>query len=1160
MSELREIPRISPTEGFITRSDEHILSSMLYQLQFGGIPEVETLVYNGTLLVQLANIPALDLILIQGYRNGNFVEFTIGTPSVPSDVYLDVATSELNWQTGLSPDVNSTYKVWYRYQGDSSTLRAQSPGSILRLLLESISFEFQHAYRFLEEIFNSGFIDTAVGLSLDYLTTIVLGTPYLYPDGTPTPRQQPSKSEGFITFYGSEGATISDDVVVTTDEESPRRYEPKNTPIPPIPVGSDSITVEFISIETGAIQNASVGLITVIEDEDKINGITSITNLTVFEQGSDLETDESLRNRAKSKFAEAGKGTIDAIRFALIAIPGVADAQVDDFTTIRSIERGNVNIMIVGDSIPISKGSALWTTIIETVDESKGAGIAPLISQPYIINVSLVAEIKTATFTTDNSALITKINSYINGLAVGGDVIYYQLLKLAQTLPNITDFTIHRFTFTNASNFGAGGSADRDPTPDFAEQWWNSGIHNNTQQNSVTITISDTEYIAQVFTPTNEWLSGITLFRKNDSSGSGGDRIIEIWEVDGTDEPQQKVRGSSTYAQITVLETDWEGASFADESANLQFPVPVHLDTTKNYAIIVYKTGVTDDTSLMDATDSANDTRTSADSGASWTANLDTHDLQYVLHFSGEYKSAQSFTFRTNIVKFERRTVKSTVSHPATVELDAITETKTPVETTAFLGIWRAIDLDGDGIAETPHLSDLLNYASKPSSQIDPNGDVQFDTEAGDTFNQGEEFLVTYEYYQFLENFKGVKVWLKEEQLYENSFDGQVILQIREDNSGVPSDNLLCRNQIDYCLVFDASETGDKQYREETRDINDADVGDVTVEISAGDFLYIGADDPFYALHLVMEGVTQTTGTIVVKYWNGSAWAEFEFLVDNTISGGVSLEQDGQIRWFFPSDWAKNVVKDINAYWIQIDATALDASPTISTGYLSFAEKILTSTDLALTTAFVKKYFEFDRALELTQAVISDVFWIVIQAVGQKNGRIVLLTDDVGNNFDGETKDWNGTNWTTRLHEQLTVVTEEEATATSGQVSVANQANLEPTSDALVIDVMDATDNDKSAGAGSLYHEPGDSGDFTTSIINLSTSQSGFSGDVLVTYLYDANLSSNTHVDWIFEIIIEKLIDPTDSSPTIEPNIIIEDQRSIPEKSLSDEIVITEMN
>jgi len=468
---MSDIARINPTTGFISRTPEDMTASMLLHMSLGSAPAIETLEYDGTLEIQLANIPAEEIVLIQGYRDGDFIEFTIGSPTTPEDIYLNADTSKLVWTSGQDPDLNTTYKVWYRHTVTASTLRASKIGAILRTLIEAISKEFDNAYSLLKQVFESGLVDYARGLSLDWLCALTLGTQETYQDGTPTPRLQPTISYGYATFYGNTGDTIGTDVIIQTSGTSPRTYEMVDKSSDhTIPSGTDHVTIQFKSTQTGSRMNASAGEINLIASGSVSTGVT-VLNLTPFAGGSDLETDADLADRAKRAIIASGKATIDSIRYNVIAIAGIEDCFVNDASTSEDIELGRIVVNVVGETIPIDESSDLWAGtldegipgsfdgVIETVKNSKAAGIAYSITQPYLVYIDIIGRLKVSgkqSFDVVRQDAEDVIDSYFNSLGVGDDIKYSDIIKSVRALNNVDDFIIDKFYRSDASNLGMG--------------------------------------------------------------------------------------------------------------------------------------------------------------------------------------------------------------------------------------------------------------------------------------------------------------------------------------------------------------------------------------------------------------------------------------------------------------------------------------------------------------------------------------------------------------------------------------------------------------------------------------------------------------------------------------------------------------------------------
>jgi len=111
---------------------------------------------------------------------------------------------------------------------------------------------------------------------------------------------------------------------------------------------------------------------------------------------------------------------------------------------------------------------------------------------------------------------------------------------------------------------------------------------------------------------------------------------------------------------------------------------------------------------------------------------------------------------------------------------------------------------------------------------------------------------------------------------------------------------------------------GTTTYTDETADINDSGVDDVTVPIGeVDDAFYYGADDQFWMVNVNVSTAATGTYTIVWEYWNGSGWTAL------TVTDGTSgYTASGQVTFDVPNDWAKTTVNGQSAYWIRSRVSA----------------------------------------------------------------------------------------------------------------------------------------------------------------------------------------------------------------------------------------------
>ena len=113
--------------------------------------------------------------------------------------------------------------------------------------------------------------------------------------------------------------------------------------------------------------------------------------------------------------------------------------------------------------------------------------------------------------------------------------------------------------------------------------------------------------------------------------------------------------------------------------------------------------------------------------------------------------------------------------------------------------------------------------------------------------------------------------------------------------------------------------------------------------LAAGRNVYVGSAIPFRGVHIDVDTTNSTGSTVItVSYWNGSEWVDTSD-TDGTISGGISLAQDGAVTWTVPSAWqSASLVKidgsvnsslhwrDVSMYWTKWTwSHAMDSTVTL---------------------------------------------------------------------------------------------------------------------------------------------------------------------------------------------------------------------------------------
>lgn len=86
-----------------------------------------------------------------------------------------------------------------------------------------------------------------------------------------------------------------------------------------------------------------------------------------------------------------------------------------------------------------------------------------------------------------------------------------------------------------------------------------------------------------------------------------------------------------------------------------------------------------------------------------------------------------------------------------------------------------------------------------------------------------------------------------------------------------------------------------------------------TATLATTSFMYMAYPKPFGAAYIELPTANESTNTLALQYWNGSAWTVLA-LNDKT----VGLTRSGFFGWDRPTDWAANTINGVNAYFVRL--------------------------------------------------------------------------------------------------------------------------------------------------------------------------------------------------------------------------------------------------
>ncbi|MFX0194496.1 MAG: baseplate J/gp47 family protein [Candidatus Hodarchaeota archaeon] len=352
--------------SFVAEPYAEIVDNLLTSLTGGTVYE-EHVFDPAVTAYSLANPPAqLDTIKVSGSLDQEFHVF------VP-DQDFEPQMNEIVWLEGEGvnrPDEGTRFFVNYYPLADEfrPLLSDRNVGSVTRLFGESFGREFTLLSKRLAQVYLSGFVDTAEGRALEQVVAIlgVERKSAQFAVGNITfLRDTPSPADIFVP----QGLQVSTDIEpIVTYETTAQRLLQK---------GQLSVTVPIRATVKGEEGLVDANRITVMNRP--ILGIDRVTNPNNATFGTEPESDAQLRKRAKSQLERAGKTTLNALKFALLAIRAqsgnkISQLRENDIKIEEDFTQGPGLVRILLDA---DEGNpALVREVNRAIFETRAAGIA----------------------------------------------------------------------------------------------------------------------------------------------------------------------------------------------------------------------------------------------------------------------------------------------------------------------------------------------------------------------------------------------------------------------------------------------------------------------------------------------------------------------------------------------------------------------------------------------------------------------------------------------------------------------------------------------------------------------------------------------------------------------------------------------------------------
>ncbi len=178
----------------------------------------------------------------------------------------------------------------------------------------------------------------------------------------------------------------------------------------------------------GKVGNVPAGSVTVMPHPPV--GVEYVINREDISTGTDAESDEELRGRAKKALEAAGKATLISLESAVRRVEGVKTLRIEDTPDgVPGIVRVTVD---GGDTAAVENA----------INDTRSAGIKVEFSRPKIAQVDFSLTVLTkrgAAAAAVQKNVETKVREYVGSLQIGEEIVFDQVTKAALDVEEVYD-------------------------------------------------------------------------------------------------------------------------------------------------------------------------------------------------------------------------------------------------------------------------------------------------------------------------------------------------------------------------------------------------------------------------------------------------------------------------------------------------------------------------------------------------------------------------------------------------------------------------------------------------------------------------------------------------------------------------------------------------
>jgi uncharacterized phage protein gp47/JayE len=199
-----------------------------------------------------------------------------------------------------------------------------------------------------------------------------------------------------------------------------------------------------------------------------------------FQDGADTEDDDTYRERIKTGVSRSAKGTLDAIRAAVLAVDGIVGATVDDHSTDGTINVGEFYVYAWTQSGILSE--AKRSQVSNAVEGSRAAGTKPYIYGPDPIYIAIEVDVKVLTgsgyaLASVETSCEDALEAWLDNFEIGSDIMESELISMLESIAGVEYIDVDSIVMKGFNNLSDTTPSTREP---HTGGWnWTAGTHWN---------------------------------------------------------------------------------------------------------------------------------------------------------------------------------------------------------------------------------------------------------------------------------------------------------------------------------------------------------------------------------------------------------------------------------------------------------------------------------------------------------------------------------------------------------------------------------------------------------------------------------------------------------------------------------------------------------